>query len=83
MTKRIPVDEKKLPAVDNIQRAVKLLEWARSKGFRIGPELVVGDVSFQVADIRQPRIEGTVGERLDDDGDVYDGAEEPAEGTVG
>lgn len=33
-----------------------LLEWARRRGFRIGPYVKIGDLVLQVADLRQ--VEG-------------------------
>lgn len=38
--------------------AIRLMEWAREKGFRIGPRLKVGAVELDIADIRQPNVEG-------------------------
>lgn len=37
----------------NAAHALYLLEYARKRGFRIGPVLKVGDVVLQVRDIRQ------------------------------
>jgi hypothetical protein len=78
--------------------AMRLLEWARRKGFRIGPELTVGGVSMHVVDVRLVRREKLVGGIPGDDEDDDDEddeatpgilaehggpAEEPAEGTAG
>lgn len=76
----------KTPSSADVASAIKLLEWARAKGFRIGPTLHVGSVTMQVSDVRQLKLEA-----LDRGGPVDDGpyAEaglgdaEPAEGTIG
>lgn len=76
-----------LEPTDHVERAIRLLTWARAAGFRVGPTLQVGDVTMQVDDVRQRKQEGIGGEPqrmtgpyaehgLDDD-DV------PAPGTAG
>lgn len=71
------------PSTDNVDRAIRLLTWARAKGFKVGPVIVVGDVTLSVEDVRQPKIEAQLRpDRLDDDGDEFTD-EEPVEGTAG
>jgi len=65
-------------AMDDVSQAIRLLEYARSRGFRIGPELHVGVVHMQVADLKQAVIGApTVDESPMDPDD------EPIEGTIG
>lgn len=47
-----------LPEAHDVLAAIHLLEWARARGFRIGPVVKVGNVQFGVADIRQANREG-------------------------
>ena len=39
----------------DVEKAIYLLEYARLRGFRIGPTLKIGDIVMSVADIRQER----------------------------
>lgn len=51
-----------LPALDPTSAAyqlVALLEYARIRGFRIGPMVKIGDVVVQVQDLRQDEGRGT------------------------
>ncbi len=68
---------------DDVTSAIRILEWARLKGFRIGPILEVGSVRMQVVDLKQEKIgaldmgpEQTVEE-------MYGAMGEPAPGTTG
>jgi hypothetical protein len=77
-----------LPATDHVTRAIRLLEWARAKGVRIGPTLQVGDVIMQVTDMRQRAVDGTGGPADDVPQGPYaehglSDDEEPAPGTAG
>lgn len=45
---------------------VALLEWARRRGFRLGPTIKIGDLVLQVQDLRQ--VEGRDVPVLDDPG---------------
>ncbi|MGN6107240.1 MAG: hypothetical protein ACTHU0_19185 [Kofleriaceae bacterium] len=38
---------------DHVSRLIILLEYARRRGFRIGPTVQVGDVTLAVRDLRQ------------------------------
>lgn len=52
-------DGEYLPDIDptsDVVKVVYLLEWARARGFKVGPAVQVGDVILQVQDLRQ--IEG-------------------------
>jgi hypothetical protein len=67
-----------LPPLDpssDAAQAIALLEWARQRGFRVGPYLKVGELAFQVRDLRQ--TEGGV--PMKDEGDIFaeHGYEEP------
>lgn len=43
-----------LPAADSdVGQLIYLLEWARLRGFRVGPMIQVGDLIVQVQDLRQ------------------------------
>lgn len=77
----------------DVDAAMKLLEWARRKGFRIGPQLTIGAVAMQVIDVRLAKRERLVGGGDDDDDKDDDQPpgilaehggpeEEPAEGTA-
>jgi hypothetical protein len=44
-------------------RLIYLLEWARLRGFRLGPTLQIGGLIVQVADLRQ--VEGRGGGERD------------------
>jgi hypothetical protein len=56
-----------LPAADsNVGQLIYLLEWARVRGFRVGPTVQVGTLIVQVSDLRQ--TEGRQGRDLTDDG---------------
>lgn len=73
-----------LPKSDDVSRAIHLMRWARREGYRVGPTLIVGDVTMQIEDIRQSRIEANPG--LPVEGSIYDGTGadgDPAEGTGG
>ncbi len=51
-----------LPAIDptsSVYQLVALLEYARRRGFRIGPTVRIGDVTVQVQDLRQSEGTGT------------------------
>lgn len=51
-----------VPDVDPASYAgqlVALLEWARRRGYRIGPFVRVGDLTVQVQDLRQTEARGT------------------------
>lgn len=37
----------------NVGQLIYLLEWARQRGFRVGPTIQIGDLVVQVQDIRQ------------------------------
>jgi hypothetical protein len=78
----------KLPATDHVSRFIRLAEWAREKGYKLGPVVTVGDVTAQLVDIRQEKIEGRAMEPApgEEDGGPYDGldaVDEPADGTGG
>lgn len=50
-----------LPALDpasSVYQLVALLEYARIRGFRIGPTVKIGDVTIQVQDLRQSEGRG-------------------------
>lgn len=80
-------DAPKLPLEDDVTRAIHLLEWARKRGFRVGPVLQVGDVKMQISDVRQVKMEGLDPERVTDLGPYgefgLDDKDEPAPGTAG
>lgn len=81
-------DRVKLPARDSVVRIIELLEWARRRGFRIGPTIQVGDVIMQVDDLRQAKQEGIGFDAGPQDGGVYAEAglkeeDEPVPGTAG
>ena len=38
-----------------VGQLIYLLEWGRKRGFRIGPEVQIGDVHLQVRDLREDR----------------------------
>lgn len=42
---------------------IKLLEYGRKNGVRIGPEVTIGSISVKVADLRQTKKEGLVPQR--------------------
>lgn len=44
------------------ERLIYLLEWARLRGFRLGPNLQIGDLVVQVTDLRQTEGRGGGGE---------------------
>lgn len=46
------------PAETDVGRLVYLLEWARKRGFRIGPAIRVGSLVLQVQDLRQDEGSG-------------------------
>lgn len=48
----------KLPESHDVHAVIYLLEYARARGFRIGPVLEIGTVRLQVADIRQAMHDG-------------------------
>lgn len=43
------------------------LVWCRARGYRVGPVLEYGGVRMQVADLRQPKIEGVAASEEPDD----------------
>lgn len=43
------------PGDNDVDHLMRLLSWGRANGYRIGPMVTVGNVSAQVADIRQAR----------------------------
>jgi len=46
------------PAPDSdVMQLIYLLEYARTRGFKIGPTVQIGTVIVQVADIRQAKME--------------------------
>lgn len=63
--------------------AIALLEWARRRGFRIGPILEVGTVKMQIVDLQQAR--GEVDPRGTEPTleEIHGIAGSPAEGTIG
>lgn len=42
----------------DVDALIRLLEWGRKNGVRIGPELTIGCISVKVADLRQSKKEG-------------------------
>lgn len=42
---------------------IRLLEWGRKQGVRIGPEVTVGSISVKVDDLRQTKKEGLMPQR--------------------
>lgn len=59
-----------LPALDPTSAAyqlVALLEYARVRGYRIGPFVKIGDVVAQVQDLRQDRSSAPSEEHIDPD----------------
>lgn len=46
------------PSDRDVDDVMRLLLWAREKGFRVGPVVRVGAVTAQVADLRQAKGEG-------------------------
>lgn len=53
-----PADLVEPPTTDPFQRILWFLEQCRKRNFRIGPALKVGNVTMQVADLRQARGQG-------------------------
>lgn len=53
------------------------LEWARKRGYRIGPLLEYQGVRMQVEDLRQPKIEGVMASMVDDVPDDFRTVMEP------
>ena len=41
------------PEAGDVAKAIYLLEYARLRGFRIGPTLKIGEIDMQVRDLRQ------------------------------
>lgn len=85
MAKRKPTND--LPtataADDHISRALYLLEYCRQRGFRVGPVVTVGDVTMQVEDIRQAKVEGQSFEAEPGLYEIAGAVDEPADGTAG
>lgn len=73
-----------LPADHDVMAAIHLLEYARSRGFRVGPYLIVGSVKVQIRDVRQEKLEnmGGVPERSEPLPPWFD-IGEPEPGTAG
>jgi len=63
-----------LPEGHDVLAAIHLLEWARSRGFRIGPELQVGTVKMHILDIRQANREGLNEPPVAEPGSAYEAA---------
>ena len=88
MTRRTRTDDTPvLPPTDDVARVIALLEWARCRGYRIGPTLQVGGVIMNVEDLRLAKVEGS-GDVDPHEPDVYEAAglaadDVPAEGTSG
>lgn len=71
------------PSAD-VAATIHLLEYARSRGFRVGPLLHVGSVKLQIDDLRQAKHEKLGGDRTYDDLPHPDfGTDDPAPGTAG
>lgn len=91
MSKRkvLTTDGEALPALAastsaaDVQAALHLLEYARSRGFRIGPAVKVGCVEMLVADIRQGKIDMGDDRHGDSMPDPYEGTDDPEPGTAG
>lgn len=47
----------------DLDELIRLMEYGRTKGFRIGPEVTIGCISVRVADLRQSKKEGLVAPR--------------------
>lgn len=77
---------KALPLHD-VDHLMRLLKWGREQGIRIGPMVTIGEVSVQVTDVRQAKLEKfSKGEVEDIEVDILrasGGGDEPAEGTSG
>lgn len=69
------------PANHDVLAAIHLLEYARTRGFRIAGALKVGSVEILVEDMRQGR--GQRGGGGDSIPDPYSGTAEPEPGTAG
>lgn len=46
------------PAASDVGQLIYLLEWARRRGFRVGPAIRVGGLTLQVQDLRQTEGRG-------------------------
>lgn len=46
----------------DLDELIRMLEYGRKNGVRIGPEVTIGCISVKVADLRQPKKEGLVRE---------------------
>ncbi len=49
----------------DVGQLIYLLEWARIRGFRVGPTIKIGELALTVEDLRQGRLDG---DRTDDPG---------------
>lgn len=49
------------PAATDVGQLIYLLEWARKRGFRVGPAVRVGTLVLQVQDLRQTEGSGQPG----------------------
>lgn len=89
--KPVRTDEgEELPPNPNadVAAAIHLLEYARSRGFRVGPVLEVGSVKMHINDLRQQKNEKLGGDPRPVDRGIYaeHGLNEtdiPADGTAG
>lgn len=76
----------KLSKDDDVVRAAWLLEWARDRGYRIGPNLQVGGVIMNVVDLRQMKDANIAQTEPEPSVEEYFGIDPdaiPAEGTSG
>jgi hypothetical protein len=56
------------PPETDVGRLIYLLEWARRRGFRIGPAVVVGGLTLQIQDLRQTEGLGRSNDAADEIG---------------
>lgn len=69
---------------DDVTRFIRLMTWARDKGFRIGPFVECGTIKAQIADIRQSK--GDLHTPIEPEATVmeeYGAKDQPVEGTMG
>lgn len=71
----------------DVDAAIRLLEWGRIRGYRIGPQVTIGGMTIMVADMRLHKREALVDPADDDDDedapdDIMDEHGAPSEPVV-
>jgi hypothetical protein len=60
-----------LPADSDLGQLIYLLEYARIRGFRLGPEIQIGNLIVKVDDLRQKLRDPGDPKKPDKEGDIW------------